>query len=156
MLILLDIDGVMVPANSWKKPEFLADGFPAFSNKSTIALQKIISETKADIILTTSHKSNYEIKEWENIFRNRNIKVNNISRLPENKNYLSRKEEIINWFNSIEIHEDFIIIDDDKSLNSLPEFLKNRFIQPSSLVGLTDELADEALRIIEKEMSFLV
>lgn len=27
MLILLDIDGVMVPANSWKRPEFLADGF---------------------------------------------------------------------------------------------------------------------------------
>jgi HAD domain in Swiss Army Knife RNA repair proteins len=134
MLILLDIDGVMVPANSWKKPEFLADGFFAFSSKSTIALQKIISETDADIVLTTSHKSNYTIEEWTTIFNIRGIKVNNISRLAENKNYLSRKEEIVNWFNANEIQEDFIIIDDDKSLNSLPECLKKRFIQPSSLV----------------------
>jgi hypothetical protein len=28
MLILLDIDGVWVPANSWKKPEFMDDVFP--------------------------------------------------------------------------------------------------------------------------------
>ncbi len=156
MLIFLDIDGVMVPANSWKKPEFLADGFFAFSSKSTIALQKIISKTNANIVLTTSHKSNYTIEEWVNIFKKRNFKINNISRLPENKNNLSRKEEIINWFNTNVIREDFIIIDDDKSLNSLPEFLKNRFIQPSSLVGLTDELADEALGILVKEITFLV
>ena len=31
MLVLLDIDGVMVPANSWKKPEFMDDGFPMFN-----------------------------------------------------------------------------------------------------------------------------
>jgi hypothetical protein len=27
MLILLDIDGVMTSANSWKRPELLSDGF---------------------------------------------------------------------------------------------------------------------------------
>ena len=53
MLILLDIDGVMVPANSWKKPEFLADGFAVFSTKSVQALNKIILETNAGILLTT-------------------------------------------------------------------------------------------------------
>ena len=26
MLLYLDIDGVMVPANSWRKPEILEDG----------------------------------------------------------------------------------------------------------------------------------
>ena len=56
MLILLDIDGVMIPANSWKKPKFLDDGFAMFKLKSVKALQKIIAETGASILLTTSHK----------------------------------------------------------------------------------------------------
>ena len=96
MLILLDIDGVMVTGNSWKRPEFLNDGFPAFSNRASSALQKMISETSADILLTTSHKSNYSIDEWKNIFNLRGIKIRNIYSLPENKTYLSRKEEIMN------------------------------------------------------------
>jgi hypothetical protein len=157
MLILLDIDGVMVPANSWKKPEFLNDGFPVFSYKATQALQRIISETSAAILLTTSHKSSYEIKEWKNIFKLRGIKVNKINRLCENTNHLNRKEEIINWFNAKNgIYEDFIIIDDDKSLNALPKLLKNKLIQTSASVGLTDELANEALKIMKKEIHTLV
>ena len=48
-------------------------------------------------------------------------------------------------------HNDkFIIIDDDKSLNSLPSYLKNKLIQTSGSVGLTSELAEEALSKIEK------
>ena len=44
MLFFLDIDGVMVVAKSWKNPEFLNDGFPAFSVKATNTLQSLISE----------------------------------------------------------------------------------------------------------------
>jgi hypothetical protein len=44
MLLFLDIDGVMVPAKSWKNPELLNDGFPAFSSKASNALQHLISE----------------------------------------------------------------------------------------------------------------
>jgi HAD domain in Swiss Army Knife RNA repair proteins len=155
MLILLDIDGVMVPANSWKKPEFLNDGFPAFSNKATQALQRIISETGADILLTTSHKSTYSIEEWKDIFVKREIQFNKINCLSENMNHLSRREEIFNWFNENNIYEQFIIIDDDKSLNALPKFLKKRLIQTSASVGLTDELANEAILIIENEKRLL-
>ncbi|KLT71177.1 HAD domain-containing protein [Flavobacterium sp. ABG] len=151
MLIFLDIDGVMAPANSWKRPEFLSDGFPAFSHRATQALQRIISETSADIVLTTSHKSNYSVEEWKNIFAIRKLKTNKITRLTENTNHSSRKEEILNWFNSNTVFEDFIIIDDDKSLNSLPELLKMNLIQTSAAVGLTDEIASEALALLEKK-----
>jgi hypothetical protein len=148
MLILLDIDGVMVPGNSWKKPEFLDDGFPAFSNRASSALQKIISETSADILLTTSHKSNYSIEEWITIFNLRGIKIKNIYSLPENKAHLSRKEEIMNWITSSNELPDFIIIDDDKSLNGLPKFVKNKLIQTNASIGLTIDLINEALEII--------
>lgn len=153
MLILLDIDGVMVPGNSWKRPEFLNDGFPAFSTRATQALQKIISETSADIVLTTSHKCNYTLEEWISIFQARGFKLNKINRLPENTNYSSRKEEIINWFISSKIDQEFIIIDDDKTLNGLPKFLKSKLVQTNASVGLTDELADEALKIVEDKVS---
>ncbi len=139
----------MVPANSWRKPEILEDGFPEFSSNAAKSLDRIISSSSADIVLTTSHKYKYSLKEWNNIFKRRNIKVNKISRLPKNINHLNRKEELINWFNSKRINEKFIIIDDDKSLNGLPDFLKNKLIQTSGSVGLTDSLADEALQKIK-------
>lgn len=155
MLILLDIDGVMVTGNSWKRPEILNDGFPAFSSKACNALQKIISETSADILLTTSHKSNYSIEEWKNIFNLRGIKIKNIYSLPENKTYLSRKEEIMKWVNTSNELPDFVIIDDDKSLNGLPEFVKNKLIQTNASIGLTIELIDEALEILaNKQLTF--
>lgn len=152
MLILLDIDGVMVPAKSWKRPEFLKDGFFAFSSEATNALQKIISETSADILLTTSHKSKYTIEEWKNIFNLRGINVKNIYSLPENISFLNRKDEIMKWVNTSLDLPEFIIIDDDKSLNSLPSIIKNKLVQTSASIGLTTNLAIETLQLIEKEI----
>jgi 3-oxoacyl-ACP reductase-like protein len=138
MLFLLDIDGVMVPAKSWKSPEFLNDGFPEFSSKATLVLQHLIS-VEDTVILTTSHKANYSIEEWKSIFNNRGINVEKIKTLPENINNLSRKDEIVNWFYSNNVDEDFVIIDDDKSLNELPPFLKVNLVQTSSHIGLVAE-----------------
>lgn len=139
MLIFLDIDGVMVPAKGWKLPEFLSDGFPAFSSKASRVLQSLISGDTT-IVLTTSHKSNYTIDEWKEIFRIRGIKINKIKSLDNNNLYnRNRKEEILYWFNTNVVNEDFMIIDDDKSLNDLPKFLKENLILTSPLIGLADE-----------------
>lgn len=151
MLILLDIVGVMVPASPWKRPEILEDNFMNFSLQATKALEKIISSTSADILLTTSHKDNFTLNQWKDIFEKRNIKVGKIDKLPKNANHLNRKDEILNWFNANNINENFIIIDDDKSLNSLPDLLKNRLIQTSATVGLTNFLADEAIRNLREQ-----
>ncbi len=138
MLIFLDIDGVMVPAQGWKSPELLNDGFPAFSDKAICALQKLIAEDTI-IMLTTSHKSNFSIEAWKGIFRKRGLNIEHIKSLPANVDNLSRKDEISNWFNSNTPDSDFIIIDDDRSLNGLPGFLKNNLVQTSPYVGLTEE-----------------
>jgi hypothetical protein len=151
MLILLDIDGVMVPANSWKKPEFHDDGFPVFSVKSVQALQKIISETNAKVLLTTSHKSKYSLPKWRNIFKSRGISAGGITLLTKNDENLNRKDEILNWYQSKhKSNEHFVIIDDDKLLNSLPDGIKDNLVLTSSSVGLTDELADHAISILKQ------
>jgi hypothetical protein len=148
MLIFLDIDGVMVPAKGWKVPELLNDGFPAFSSKATHALKSLIS-IDTTLILTTSHKSNYSLNEWVAIFKKRGIEIEKIKCLENNSTTnLNRKEEILNWFNSNAITEDYIIIDDDTSLNALPKYLKDHLLLTSPLIGLTDEHLDTIKNII--------
>jgi hypothetical protein len=150
MLILLDIDGVMVPANSWKKPEFHDDGFPVFNSKSVSALQRIIAETGASILLTTSHKSTYNLAQWRNIFKSRGINAKHIHRLPGSSLQSSRKDEILNWYNVKYVPDErFVIIDDDKLLNELPYNIKNNLVLTSPSVGLTDELAENAISILK-------
>lgn len=138
MLLLLDIDGVMVPARSWKSPEFLNDGFPAFSSKAIRVIQDLINDNFT-VILTTSHKSNFSINEWKNIFRVRGIDIQNLNLLPNNIHNRSRKDEIVSWFSTRIVAENFVIIDDDKSLNELPIFLKEHLVQTAAHIGLTED-----------------
>jgi hypothetical protein len=149
MIIFLDIDGVMVPAKGWKAPELLADGFPAFSSKASKVLQSLISEDTI-IMLTTSHKSNYTITEWKNIFKSRGVNVRKIKSLHKNVDNLSRKDEILNWLTTNPTNNDFVIIDDDKSLNALPEYLKKKLILISSYIGLTEEHLLDIQAILNK------
>ncbi len=148
MLILLDIDGVMVPQKSWKPVEQLNDGFSKFSEKSIRSLNRIISETHASIILTSSHKSRYSVSKWRDIFKNRGINTS-ITLLDENTRNLNRKEEILNWLKNRHTNEDYIIIDDDKSLNALPSNIKKLCILTSPLIGL-DENSYDMTKIITK------
>ena len=112
---------------------------------------KIVLETSARIILTTSHKSTYDISKWHEIFKARGLNVQSIDKLPNNHFNISRKDEIINWYDALPYeNEAFVIIDDDKSLNDLPSHIKMNLILTSPLVGLTDELADNAISILNQ------
>jgi hypothetical protein len=137
MLIFLDIDGVMVPAKSWQRPELLSDGFPVFSLMAVQALKKIITKDTT-VILTTSHKSRYTLKEWKAIFSKRGLRTLKLEKLDENIDNLSRKEEVLNWFSTNKLPKDFIIIDDDTSLNDLPLYLKEKLILTKPLIGLNE------------------
>ena len=148
MLLFLDIDGVLVPAKGWKTPELLGDGFAAFSKSSTTVLQRLITRD-VTVMLTTSHKSRYSLEEWKDIFKNRGINIENIQSLPASREFISRKQELINWFKLNQVDSNFVIIDDDKSLQDLPVSLKANLVQPSPTVGLNEthlELINSILR----------
>lgn len=148
MLILLDIDGVMLPAASWRTTENLPDGFPGFSPHAVKNLKKLLSETHASIVLTSTHKTRFSNIEWSNIFKNRGINAS-IDVLDNVDNKLNRKDEIMNWYDA-HSDEDFIIIDDDKSLNDLPEKVKHNLIQTKSLIGFNEESYNVAKSIVEE------
>ena len=119
MFIFLDIDGVMVPSKSWSLPPMLPYGFPALSSNATSVLKQLIGDDTT-LMLTTTHKSNYNIDEWKTLFKERGIDIQKLDVLSDNVQMMSRKDEIVKGFNTHYINEDFIIIDDDKSLNDLP------------------------------------
>ena len=112
MLIFLDIDGVLVPATSWKTPELLEDGFPMFTQKATKALQNILSPSTR-VILSTSHRDRYSIDQWKEIFKKRGLHIENLERLAPARIPTKRKDEIQEWFNSHPVPDKFVIIDDD-------------------------------------------
>ena len=154
MLIFLDIDGVMAPAKSWQRPDILEDGFVDFSPKAVRVIQDLISQNAdSTIILTTSHKSRFSLSQWKIIFERRGLNVNKLESLNDNTDFQSRKVEILNWFDSNDIHEDFIIIDDDKSLNELPKIYKDRLILTSSLVGLNESHWADIQNIVSTPLS---
>jgi hypothetical protein len=154
MLIFLDIDGVMAPAKSWQRPDILEDGFVDFSSKAVRVLQDILAQnTDTTIILTTSHKSGFSLSQWKIIFERRGLNVNKLESLNDNTDFQSRKIEILNWFDSNDVQEDFIIIDDDKSLNDLPTFYKDRLILTSSLVGLNESHRADIQEIVSTQLN---
>lgn len=154
MLILLDLDGVMISAKSWSSPMILEDGFSVFKPKAIDALNRIISKTNAQIMLTTSHKHKYTLSQWVDIFNFRGVNIGKIDRLPENFSNLNRLEEINNWFLTVKIDR-FVIIDDDKILNDLPYYLKSRLIQTKPMIGLTVERVPEILEILQRPLEFV-
>ena len=81
MILLLDIDGVLEISPSWKKPEFLEDNFYKFNEQAQKNLIEIIDKINPEIILTTTHRINYNLTEWNQIFKLRGINVDKISKI---------------------------------------------------------------------------
>jgi len=154
MLVFLDIDGVMAPAKSWQRPDMLEDGFVEFSAKATRVLQDLLDQfTDSTIILTTSHKSRFSLSQWRAIFERRGLRVHEIKSLNDNTDFQSRKDEILNWLDLNDIQEDFIIIDDDKSLNDLPKFYKDRLVLTNTLIGLNEGHWAQIQAIVNTEVN---
>lgn len=142
MKFFLDIDGVLVHANPHKPVDLEADGFYKFNAIAVNILKCILYQTKDEVILSTSHRFKYDINEWKQIFSSRGIKMNHISIIQNNYSSttrVSRKNEIEHWITENHIKStDVVIIDDDKSLNDLPKYLKDRLVLTNPYTGLND------------------
>lgn len=148
MLILLDIDGVMVQAKPWLPTALLDDGFSDFNSNATAALNNIIADSNADILLTTSHKNRFSISEWEDIFSKRKIRFKSIQKLKSDTLVTGRLEEILHWYSINKTLDKFVIIDDEKALNNLPKYLKNRLVLTKPYIGLTKSHVEDVISIL--------
>ncbi|WP_121811582.1 HAD domain-containing protein [Mucilaginibacter kameinonensis] len=150
MVILLDIDGVLVIEPAWRKVESEADGFTRFDKQSANNLAHILAETNAAVVLTTTHRINFTNQQWFEIFKLRGIAINSISKL-NNKLSLAelgeRGKEIEVWAKD-NCDENFVILDDDPSINQLPEWITQRWVTIKPFKGIDDEAKQKTLSIL--------
>jgi len=151
VIILLDIDGVLVTTPAWRPVELLADGFLSFNKEAANNLSSIIDQTKASVVLTTTHRINYSIEEWQKILETRGINPASISKIndvAEISGMSDRATEIEEWIFNYSGEEAYVVIDDDLSLNRLPKVLKERCVLTKPMIGLDQETASRALSIL--------
>lgn len=150
MKILLDFDGVMVTTPTWQTVEQLEDGFMAFDEHCIDNLAKVLSMTSADIVLTTTHRIHYNEKQWRQILYHRGIITNNVSKVNDASTFadlLIRCREVLEWV-AANPNENFVIIDDDKSLRDLPDDIKNIWVETEFHQGLTAVASEHAIDIL--------
>ncbi|WP_408733559.1 hypothetical protein [Sphingobacterium sp.] len=81
--------------------------------------------------------------EWKKIFLDRNIRIGSLTLLDDVKHHLNhrftRKDQVLGQIVRQGLQtEEIIIIDDDKSLNELPQPWKSRLVLTSSYIGLNE------------------
>ncbi len=151
MVVLLDFDGVLVTTPSWKPVEQHSDGFLTFNEQAELNLIRLISETGASIVLTTTHRITYSVEKWKEIFNNRGIPVEIIEKVNSRQTIgemLSREIEIKEWIDKFGSDRNYVIIDDDLSINALPKEIKNKWVMTKSMIGLDHDSTIKAIKLL--------
>lgn len=156
MTILLDIDDVLVTTPAWRVVELEANGFMKFNERAAANLARILKETEASIVLTTTHRINYTIDQWRALLNARGIfpvsiaKVNDLVSINDR---VDRASELEEWVNKQTGNETYVIIDDDLSVHRLPNRIKERWVITKPLIGLDEEATDKALQLLKQDTS---
>jgi sugar-specific transcriptional regulator TrmB len=151
MVILLDIDGVLVTAPSWKKVESGPDGFMLLNKQSAENLAFILSKTNASVILTTTHRISFDLKKWIEIFASRGLNIQAISKINDKQvldEMSDRGTEIKEWVDKEGHQQNYVIIDDDTSIYSLPSSIKDRWVAIKPFIGIDEEAKQRVLAIL--------
>ncbi|PTQ94152.1 hypothetical protein C8P68_107218 [Mucilaginibacter yixingensis] len=151
MTILLDMDGVLITEPPWKKVEIADDGFIQFNPKAAKCLSEILSVTNAAIVLTTTHRINFSLDEWMEIFRRRSLFPASISKVNDVKSVADmddRYTEVLQWVEKFGAVQNYVIIDDDASLNKLPAYIKNKCVITKSFIGIDEQAKQRVLDIL--------
>jgi len=154
MIILLDIDGVLVTTPAWQQVELLPDGFMKFNERAVECLLTLFKATNASIVLSTTHRISFDIPTWQSIFKARGLPFEVISKLND-KTHISqlrsRGAEIEEWVNRVGHTENYVIIDDDRSVAALPQSITSRWVATSPLIGFDKYGLTKALQILKQD-----
>jgi len=148
-VIILDLDGVLILTPNWKSDEMHSDGYSEFNINCVRNLNSLLDNLDAELWLSSTRRFSKTLKQFQEIFKNRNIKASLIGFLPGGTVGTERKIEIDTFLDHEPIRN-FLIIDDDKSLNGLESDRKQFWVQTELLIGLNTEKLNEALEIIKK------
>ena len=137
-IILLDLDGVLIPTKYWVPDKIHEDGYSDFNSSCVANLNRIIKETGYDIILSSMRREQVDIDQMNIYFKNRGVDSIIKSYVPKYRTetiWYDRRREIEMF---LEEHkpENYLIIDDDKSLLNASEEIKSNWIRTKTMIGL--------------------
>lgn len=147
-LLILDLDGVLITNPSWKADRIDSDGYSEFNKSCVENLNRLLTLVEFDIWLSSTRRTVKTLTEFNLIFKNRGIKKEIIGFLPEYANCINRKEEILKFIAEFKV-SNFLIIDDDKSLNGLESETKEKLILTELMKGFNLERLNEATEKIK-------
>lgn len=142
-VIILDLDGVMITTPFWKSDDIHQDGFSMFNENASICLNKL-SNIDAEFWLISDRRKSFTLEQFNEFFKNRNINIILSGLVPIYGN-VKRVEEL-NSFLKEYAPENYLLIDDDSSIESLEN--KNFWIKTNSLIGFNEEKMNEVFQVI--------
>ncbi|MEO0505721.1 MAG: HAD domain-containing protein [Bacteroidota bacterium] len=142
--LILDIDGVLITNPPWKADQILSDRYSEFNETCVGNLNELLNVAEFDIWLSSTRRMKKNLVEFNEIFGNRGIKQKLKGFLPEYADCKNRKEEVLKFITEFG-PTDFLIIDDDKSLNGLTESLKRKLILTELTKGFDSQKLQEAV-----------
>ena len=143
-LLILDLDGVLITNPSWKADRIDSDGYSEFNESCVENLNQLLTLAEFDIWLSSTGRTVKTLTELNQIFKNRGIKKEIVGFLPEYADCKNRKEEVMKFIEEFK-ESDFLIIDDDKSLNGLESGIKEKLILTELNKGFNSEKLKEAI-----------
>ena len=141
-IIFLDIDGVLntsstLPNNSVSSSEILN---PRIETALIEKVNKIVEKTGAEVVLSSSWRCGYNLKQIEKLFKERGARFDLNNKTPVL--VYERDQEIRQWLSN-NVVESFVILDD---MASAGNGFEDNFILISD--GLTDANMEQAINIL--------
>ncbi|MCR9152465.1 MAG: HAD domain-containing protein [Bacteroidetes bacterium] len=148
-ILILDLDGVLITTPIWKADEIDPDGYSKFNVNCVDNLNKLLSQSDFEIWLSSTRRTVKTLAEFNGIFKNRSIEKEIKGFLPEYQECKTRKDEITRFIEEFKV-SNFLIIDDDKSLNGLNENYKDYLILTELQKGFDSVKFELAIEKIKK------
>jgi hypothetical protein len=143
-ILILDLDGVLITTPSWKPDTIAADGYSDFNKNCVAQLNKLLRTYSFEIWLSSSRRKGQSKEFLNTVFASRGILTPITGFLPMHSDRKSRKEEVELFLQEKQL-VNFLILDDDKSLNDLESSAKSRLVLTRYLKGFDEEKLLEAL-----------
>ncbi len=146
--LILDLDGVLITNPIWKADLMHSDGYSEFNEHCVSNLNRLLSFSEFEIWLSSTRRTVKTLNEFNIIFRNRGINQDISGFLPKYSTCDNRREEVLKFIDEFNV-SNYLIIDDDKSLNSFEDKLKKNLILTELIRGFDINKLNEALEKIK-------
>ena len=143
--LILDLDGVLITTPPWKPDEIMEDNYSKFNEECVKNLNSLLSLFPTSIWLSSTRRLNKTLEEFNQIFQTRKIKNSIEGFLPNNTDLKTRKQEVESFIKQNNL-KNYLIIDDDKSLNELDSKIKKQLVQTTFLQGFNKEKLEESIK----------